>query len=381
MSAQTAAAAASRAGERPIRVMVVDDSGVARSLMGHWLAAEPDIAVVASLRSGREAVDWIARGEADVAVLDIEMPDLDGLSALPQLLARRRDLVIIMASTLTRRNAEISLKALSLGAADYVTKPETGRGGGTAAAFRRDLIAKVRVGGQRHRVVRWPRPSLHVPGTAAPPGIESVPLVQRIAPALAKAPPQALVVGASTGGPQALEALVPALRCAAARVPVLIVQHMPPTFTTILAEHLARASGIPAREAQHGESLVNGTLYVAPGGRHLCAARRGGLPVAVLDDGPPLNFCKPAVDVLFRSAGEVWGARTLGIILTGMGVDGTEGGHALVDGGGVLLAQDEATSAVWGMPGSAAQAGLCTAVLPLGEIGEAIARIVTGDRT
>ena len=191
--------------------------------------------------------------------------------------------------------------------------------------------------------------------------------------------PQALVIGSSTGGPQALTTLIRQLTATLERAPILITQHMPPTFTTVLAEHLARISGRTVREAEHGEAVVAGSVYVAPGGRHMRVARgRSGISI-VLSDDPPINFCKPAVDPLLASASASWGAGTLAVILTGMGADGADGAQKVVAAGGSVIAQDEATSAVWGMPRAVAQAGLCSAVLPLPEIGLVVERLFSGD--
>jgi two-component system chemotaxis response regulator CheB len=197
-----------------------------------------------------------------------------------------------------------------------------------------------------------------------------------------KAAPRVLVIGSSTGGPQALTELCTGLVPVIDHAPVLITQHMPPTFTTILAEHLSRAIDRPVREAEHGEHIRSGHVYIAPGARHMRVTRRDNQAVIVIDDSPPVNFCKPAVDVLFSSAAEVWGTWVLGLILTGMGADGTRGGADIVAAGGSIIAQDEATSVVWGMPGAAAGAGLCSAILPIGEIAPKLVRMFsTGDRT
>jgi two-component system, chemotaxis family, protein-glutamate methylesterase/glutaminase len=362
----------------PIRVMVVDDSVVVRGLVGRWLAEEADLKVVASVRTGRDAVDEVLRADPHVVLLDIEMPDLDGLSALPLLLQKKRDLVVIMASTLTRRNAEVSLKALALGAADYIPKPASNREVTTSADFRRELIEKIRQLGRRRRggaVARAPRP-------AAAPAVPSAAAVAavRLRP-FAPTPPRVLLVGASTGGPQALTALVSRLGPVAERFPVLITQHMPPTFTTILAEHLARASGRPAHEPVDGEPIAPGTIYLAPGGRHMRVERRNGHAAIALDDGPQVNFCKPAVDPLFASAAALYGGSVFAVILTGMGHDGTHGAEAVVAAGGNVIAQDEATSVVWGMPGSAAHAGVCAAVLPLEAIAPRIVRQFMGEKS
>ena len=193
--------------------------------------------------------------------------------------------------------------------------------------------------------------------------------------------PRVLLIGSSTGGPQALMALVAEIGPVIDRFPVLITQHMPPTFTTILAEHLARASRRPAHEGIDGEAIKPGQIYLAPGGRHMRVARRGAEAMIALDDGPPVNFCKPAVDPLFTSAIDVWQGGTLAVVLTGMGSDGTRGGKDIVAAGGNVIAQDEATSVVWGMPGAVAHAGICAAILPLGQIAPKLVRLFAGDRS
>ncbi|MEY9882848.1 chemotaxis response regulator protein-glutamate methylesterase [Bradyrhizobium sp. USDA 329] len=380
----------------PLRVMIVDDSVVIRGLISRWIGAEHDMEVAASLRTGLEAVNQIERINPDVAVLDIEMPELDGLSALPQLLAKKRDLVIIMASTLTRRNAEISFKALSLGAADYIPKPESTREASAADIFHHDLIQKIRhLGARLRRKAAVASPPL-APASPAPAarGPVARPAVPAPAPAvhapssgsLSTRPfstqaPKVLLIGSSTGGPQALMSLVTELGPVIDRFPVLITQHMPPTFTTILAEHLARSSRRPASEAVDGEPVKAGRIYLAPGGKHMRVGRSGADAAISLDDGPAVNFCKPAVDPLFTSAIDVWHGNILSVILTGMGSDGMRGGKDIVAAGGSVIAQDEASSVVWGMPGAAANAGICAAILPLNQIGAKVNRLFAGDRS
>jgi two-component system chemotaxis response regulator CheB len=365
--------------------MVVDDSVVIRGLIGRWIEAEPDMVVAASLRTGLDAVNQVERINPDVAVLDIEMPDLDGISALPQLLAKKRNLVIIMASTLTRRNAEISFKALSLGASDYIPKPESTREPAAAETFRHDLIQKIRhLGAKVRRPVTVASPPLapalgRAPGTR--PALAPVAHPQLLRRAFSTQPPRALLIGASTGGPQALMALVSEIGPLIDRFPVLITQHMPPTFTTILAEHLARASHRPAHEGIEGEIVRPGRIYLAPGGRHMRVVRQGANAAIALDDGPPVNFCKPAVDPLFASAIDVWQGGILAVVLTGMGSDGMRGGKEIVAAGGSVIAQDEATSVVWGMPGAATHAGICAAVLPLGQIAPKLIQMFAGVRS
>jgi two-component system, chemotaxis family, protein-glutamate methylesterase/glutaminase len=385
--ALTSSSTANSTRHEPLRVMVVDDSVVIRGLISRWIEAEPDMVVAASLRTGRDAVNQLDRVNPDVAVLDIEMPDLDGISALPQLLAKKRNLIIIMASTLTRRNAEISFKALALGASDYIPKPESTREITAAETFRHDLIQKIRHLGAK---VRRAVPVTSTPASSPIPARPREPLLRSPAPIaqpqLMRRPfstlaPRVLLVGSSTGGPQALMTLVGELGAVIDRFPVLITQHMPPTFTTILAEHLARSSRRPAHEAVDGEPVKAGQIYLAPGGRHMRVVRHGIEVAIALDDGPPVNFCKPAVDPLFSSAIEVWHGAIMAVVLTGMGSDGMRGGKEIVAAGGSVIAQDEATSVVWGMPGSAANAGICAAVLPLNQIAPKLVRLFSGDRS
>src|SRR5882757_10181029 len=375
-----------------IRVMVVDDAAIVRSLLSRWVEEAPGLKLVAALRNGREAIERLDHARPDVVVLDVEMPELDGISTLSRLLERRRDLVVIMASALTRDHAEVTLKALSLGAADYIPKPVAEGGVMTSAAFQRDLIAKIQALGHRRRTRPVLPPYARRSAYAA---------TRRLGGAVQRAvkwrtaeddanssdlklrpfsimPPRVLLIGASTGGPQALTKIVSRLDAVTGTAPVLITQHMPPTFTTILAEHLSRAGAKPVREAVDAEPILAGTIYLAPGGKHMSVARRNGTAVIVLDDGPPVHFCKPAVDPLFASAAKVWGSWNLAVILTGMGTDGTDGAAAIAAAGGSVIAQDEASSVVWGMPGSAAHAGVCSAVLPLDQIAPKVARMFLG---
>ena len=391
MNIALAAASHAAAAAKPIRVMVVDDAVVARSLVTRWVDAEPDMTIAASLRTGREAVDQIEKCDPDVVVLDVEMPDLDGISALPLLLKKKRDLVVIMASAVTRRGAEVSLRALSLGAADYIPKPATTREATTSSVFRRELIEKIRNLGNRRRVpqrhfiptpledrLRRQRPfATPVVREAVIPKPEAQAFMLR---PFATAIPRVLLIGSSTGGPQALAVLLEKLPAAIDRAPLLITQHMPPTFTTVLAEHLSRVGGRGAHEAEHGEPVLAGGIYVAPGGRHMRVVRdRDGIRIALGDD-PPINFCRPAVDPMFSTAAQVWGASALAIVLTGMGSDGTNGAADIVAAGGSVIAQDEASSVVWGMPRSVAQAGLCSAVLGIAGIAPRVLRLFSGAR-
>lgn len=348
--------------------MVVDDSVVVRGLMARWIGEEGPFEVVGTAPNGRVAVEMIDRTLPDIVLLDLEMPEMDGLTALPRLLEKRPLTQVVVVSTLSQRNAEISLKCLSLGAVDYLAKPETHREVTTSLGFRGELLAKLQgLAGSRRRPAA--EPALR----AAP-----APMPLRPRPRPLSVTPRYLVIGASTGGPRAVAQVLLRMGPALRTVPVLIVQHMPPLFTAVFADHLRTQVGVPAREPKDGERLAPGTIFVAPGGRHMGLARENGQPAIRLDDGPPVNFCRPAVDVLFRDVAAVLGASALGVVLTGMGSDGTHGAQALVDAGAAVLAQDEATSTVWGMPGSVAKAGLARDILPLDAIGPAIRQLLTG---
>jgi two-component system chemotaxis response regulator CheB len=369
--------------DKPIRVMVVDDAIVVRRLLTRWIGAERDMMVAGCVRTGREAVEQLEGCDPDVVVLDVDMPELDGISALPLLLRKKRDLVVIMASTLTRRSAEISLRALSLGAADYVPKPEAAPDPSMSMTFHRELIDKIRNLGRRGRLlVRQLNPGAAAHRTEpAPRWRPTVPQADGLAFTLrpfAMSPPRALLIGSSTGGPQALTTLVGQIGATIDRAPILITQHMPPTFTTVLAEHLARTSGRRVHEAEHDEPIVAGGIYVAPGGRHMRVVRGRTSPTIALGDDPPVNFCKPSVDPFLSSAAQVWGSSSLALVLTGMGSDGTRGAADIAAAGGSVIAQDEETSVVWGMPRSVALAGLCSAILPLGQIPTEVNRLFSG---
>lgn len=379
---------AAAAVSRRIRVMLVDDAVVVRGLFARWVESEPDLEVVATLRTGREAVNQLERVDPDVVVLDVDMPELDGIAALPLLLEKKRDLVVIMASTLTRRNAEISLRALALGAADYIPKPASNREVSASTAFRRDLIERIRQLGMRAKRLRsageparTPPEARHAPSIVPAPAEEGALAPRLTLRPMPLTPPRVLLIGSSTGGPQALNALVAQIDGVLQRAPILITQHMPPTFTAVLAEHLARIAKRPVREAVDGEEINAGVIYLAPGGKHMKVARRDGTAVIAIEDGPLVNFCKPAVDPLFTSAAEVWGNKVLALVLTGMGSDGLAGAKTIVAAGGHIMAQDEATSVVWGMPGQVSNAGLCSAVLPLPEIAGKLTRLFTGERS
>ena len=353
----TLVAASTLAGAQPrarvvARVMLCDDSVVIRGAIARMLESDPHVQVVARASNGRQAIDEITRQSKagtpiDVVVLDIEMPVMDGMTALPQILAADPGIRVLMASTLTMRGADIALRALRLGAADYVAKPSTAQIADDS--FRADLLAKIKgLTRVRHNRADGPSPT----GT---------PLVLR--PAIVRAP-QLLAIGSSTGGPQALFTLMQGLGRKLS-VPVVLTQHMPATFTPILADHLNRLDAVPCTEARDGDVLEPGRAYLAPGDKHLLVEGRPGALRARLSDGPAENFCRPSVDPMLRSATLACAGRVLVVMLTGMGHDGLAGSRQVVAAGGGVIAQDEATSVVWGMPGAVAQAGLCSQVLPL----------------
>jgi two-component system chemotaxis response regulator CheB len=347
----------------PYRVMLVDDSAVIRGILARTLENESDIAVAVTASNGEQAVRLLAQTRVDVIVLDIEMPVLDGLGALPRLFAIDPNVKIVMASTLTQRNAEISLKALELGAADYIPKPTSTRDISAGDEFKRELVAKVRSLGMAYRrtasLPMWSGPAEKLPATKPEP--RSVTLrPYRVHPV------EALAIGSSTGGPQALLRFFKTLKTFPG--PVLVTQHMPPTFTAILAENIGRASGRPCAEAKDGEPVRPGRIYVAPGNFHMTLHREAiGIRIGLNQD-PPENFCRPSVDPMLRSMAEVWGSSVLTVILTGMGHDGLKGCRAIVGAGGIVIAQDEASSVVWGMPGAVAQDGICSVVKPVDDL-------------
>ncbi len=363
---------------KPIRVMVVDDSAVVRGLVSRWIEEEPGLEVAARHANGKLAVDDVARSAPDIVLLDIEMPVMDGLEALPLLLRARPELRVLMVSTLTRRNAEISFKALALGALDYVPKPDSNREVTTSLDFRREVIRKIKsLGRVRTHATGLGDGVRIVPGDATPGEIHRrVAFTQR---PFSLVPPRIVAIGSSTGGPQALAALLGAASPSLSRVPVVVAQHMPPVFTSILAERLAKATGREVREGIQGETLKPGTIYVAPGNFHMTVVR-ADQPALRLGSEPPIHFCRPAADPLLASVAATFGPAALGIVLTGMGHDGAAGARAIAERGGSVIAQDEASSVVWGMPGAAAALGVCAAVLPPAEIAETMAKLVRGER-
>jgi two-component system chemotaxis response regulator CheB len=352
----------------PVRVVVIDDSVVIRRVLTNMLSADPDIEVVGSAANGKLGLEKIRTTKPDIVTLDIEMPVMDGLTTLPLLRAEFPHLPVLMFSTLTTRGGSATLDALALGATDYLTKPETIGGRDQAiAALEAELLPKIKVLG-RLRSASRARTTRPAPATLGQP-------VRHAATARV----DVVVIAVSTGGPKALQDVIPQLP-ANLPVPVVLVQHMPPVFTGLLADRLDRASQVNVVEATHGADVVAGTVYVAPGGRHMVVSKAmAGQVVVLLNDDAPENSCRPAADPLFRSVVAAYGANALGVVLTGMGNDGCKGAQGLVDAGGEVIAQDEATCVVWGMPGAVVHAGLASTEVPLPSVvGEIMKRVARG---
>ncbi|GAA0318121.1 chemotaxis response regulator protein-glutamate methylesterase [Kineococcus aurantiacus] len=364
-------------GER-IKVLTVDDSVVVRRLVTDVLASDPAIEVVGTAPNGKVALEKIAQLAPDAVTLDIEMPVMDGLETIKEIRKIDRKLPVIMFSTLTERGATATLEALSSGASDYVTKPaNVGSVSESMESVRQQLIPKIKALVPGHAALAAPVRPAFAPGPAAP---AAGSLAGSFAGSSAGRPrsgalkaPRALVVGSSTGGPEALSAVLAKLP-ASLGVPVLVTQHMPPVFTRLYAQRLDKSSALRVVEAADGDAVVPGTVYVAPGDFHMEVVRRGPQMAIKLNQGPAENFCRPAVDVMLRSAVAAYGGELLAVILTGMGSDGKLGCKAVAAAGGQVLAQDEATSVVWGMPGAVTREGIADEVLPLGSIADAIQR-------
>ena len=348
-----------------IRVLIVDDAVVIRRLLFDCLAEDPDIVVVGTAANGQIALAKIEQLTPDLVTLDIEMPVMDGLQTLQAIRKTYPRLPVIMFSTLTERGAAATLDALSLGASDYVTKPaNVGSVGAALLRIREELIPKI-----KGLCYRAPMP----PAVVQPRACAQAQSSREAGPASV---PRAeiLAIGVSTGGPNALSTLLPGLP-KNFPAPIVIVQHMPPLFTRLLAERLTTVSGLPAREGEAGALLRPGEIWVAPGGYHMEVEKAGTGAIRLrTHQGPAENSCRPAVDVLFRSVAQVFGARALAVVLTGMGQDGLRGCECIHEAGGQVLAQDEASSVVWGMPGAVSQAGLAGKVLPLHELAVEINR-------
>lgn len=349
----------------PIRVLVVDDSVVIRRLLTTIIDADPELEVAGIAQNGNIALQRIRQLQPDIVTLDVEMPELDGLATLEQLRADHPDLPVVMFSTLTERGGEATLTALALGASDYVTKPAN--------------VGSVTAGMERVRDELLPK----LKGLCRAPSQTVFPPFERIVQAGAPSESVELVaIGSSTGGPNALTEVLGAFP-ADLGVPIVVVQHMPAVFTKLLASRLDESCAVTVHEAEDGLRAEAGHVYIAPGDHHMTVERRiaGGFTLRTNQD-PPENFCRPAVDPLFRSVAKATHGNAVAAVLTGMGHDGRDGCVPLREAGAHIIAQDEATSVVWGMPGAVASAGLADSVLPLHAIGPALAgRVRSARRT
>ncbi|HYO84934.1 MAG TPA: chemotaxis response regulator protein-glutamate methylesterase [Dermatophilaceae bacterium] len=355
------------AGAR-IRVLVCDDSVVIRRLVSEVLSSDPDIEVVGTAVNGKHALDNLERLKPDVMILDVEMPIMDGLQTLIEVRRVDRTLPIIMFSTLTERGAGATLDALERGASDYVTKPSNVASvSESMAAVRSQLIPRI-----KSLTGRLPRP-VRTAGPANP----DVFLPQ--APASASSRVDIVCIGVSTGGPDALTQLIPRLPTDFP-VPLIVTQHMPPVFTQLFAQRLNAKSRLKVSEATDGDAVRAGRVLIAPGDFHMRLVNCANGPVVRLDQGPQENYCRPAVDAMFRSVPTCYQGRALAVIMTGMGSDGVKGAEHIVHAGGSLIVQDEKTSVVWGMPGAAVAAGLPGVVVPLPALADTILSRVQGGR-
>lgn len=354
---------------RPKTVVIADQSVVVRGLFARWLGEAGKFHVVAVAGDGETALAHAGRFQPDVMVLDLDMAGGDGAPGLSDILKHSPNTGVLLAATLTERNARVALEWMTKGAMDVVSKPDNRSGVPLSLDIRNEFLLKV--GNialtQGHPGALPPELDFELP---APATVNLRPLVTMV--------PRYLTIGASTGGPRAVAKVLADIGDCLRELTTLVVQHMPPVFTASFAEQVSAQIGLPAREPYDGERLSRGTIYIAPGGRHLGIDRKLGHLVATITDGPPVRFCRPAVDVLFSEAARHLGPAALGLVLTGMGSDGTDGAGALRRAGAAVIAQDEFSSTIWGMPGSVVRARHASAVIPLDGIGEAIRNLIHG---
>jgi two-component system chemotaxis response regulator CheB len=342
---------------RPVRILIVDDSAVARKLLHDLLASAPEIVVAGAAGDGHQALARIRDLKPDLVTLDIDMPGMDGLGALVEIRKLYPNLPVIMFSTLTERGAMVTLDALARGASDYVAKPSPSETPERShERVRKELIRKIKCL-----------------------CVERVPQPQPAFTRLSARPPSRIdvvAIGTSTGGPGALSELIPQLP-ADLPVPIVIVQHMPPLFTRLLAERLNVIASLEVREGKEGEKVRRGQVWIAPGDHHMTVVRKGADILLALNRDAEENSCRPAVDVLFRSVAQIYGANVLAVVLTGMGSDGTQGAAAIREAGGEVIVQDEESSVVWGMPGKVVAASLADRIYPLSGIASEVVRRVS----
>jgi len=344
----------------PQTCLIVDDSVVVRAILTDWVSAKSGFEVTGSARDGEAAIRKARDLKPDFILLDIEMPVMTGLEAIPHLREAAPEAHIIVVSSMDPSSARSALRGLHAGATDFIAKPSSDPQGRGKDAFREELVAKLKSLAGHDSAPGAPAP---VPGPRAP--------------GRTGAAPRAVLIGSSTGGPPALVRVLKDLAPAAGGAPILITQHMPAVFTEILATDLSRQTGLDIREGVDGEPVLTGRGYIAPGGYHMTVGGDADAPRIRLDQEPPINFCRPAVDPLFQSAARVYGGALIAAVLTGMGQDGARGAQAIASAGGRVIAQDEETSVVWGMPGAVSRAVPAADILPVDRIGAALAAGLT----
>jgi len=349
----------SPATARKIRVLIVDDSALVRKLLSELLGSAPDIEVVGAAPDAYLAREKIKSLNPDVLTLDVEMPRMDGITFLRNLM-RLRPMPVVMVSSLTEAGAEVTLDALSIGAVDYLSKPKVDLAA-TLGDYREELLEKIRAASRARVRAYEPKPERTAPGSLSADAV-----LRRTVPVRFRTTDRLIAVGASTGGTEAIKTFLEGMPPDAPGV--VITQHIPKAFSTPFAERMNRCSAMTVCEAHDGQQIMPGHVYIAPGDRHMMVLRSGTRWICRLDDGPPVNRHKPSVDVLFRSVAQEAGHNAIGVLLTGMGKDGAQGLLEMRQAGSPTVAQDEATSIVWGMPGEAVHIGAAAEELPLARI-------------
>lgn len=358
--------------QNPYKVMIVDDSSVVRGLMSLAISEDSEIEIISTAHNGEVAIKNAARHSPEVIILDIEMPIMNGIDALKILVKQNPDAKIIMASTLTVKNAEISMEAMKIGAVDYLTKPTARSGDESLKIFHHDLIAKIKALGGAARRKTSLLPKTTTLQNKISKNVTATGLIPTIKPC-------AIAVGSSTGGPDALIKLFTSLKGRKLDIPIFITQHMPPTFTKLFAGHLSKASGRKCMEAAENEVVQSDVVYIAPGDYHMIINRDGANLVTNIIQTAQENYCRPSVDPMLRSLIKLYKRDLLMVMLTGMGHDGLQASRELKAAGGTLIAQDKETSVVWGMPGAVAEDGICNEILPLDGIAHYIIKACGGN--
>lgn len=356
---------------QPIRVLLADDSALVRRIISQVVNSHPSCDIVFAAADGREAIEKYLTLQPDLVILDLKMPKMDGIEVLTQIRKHDRTIPVIICSTLTTPGAEATMEALTAGASDYITKPtQVGHIQDAIRHLQQELLPKVLIWGSRRHVRTTSDARIH----ATAPSVASTEARQLEMARLA-----VIGIGVSTGGPNALAEVLAALP-ASFPTPILIAQHMPPMFTRLLAERLSQQCRLPVSEAEQNMPIESGKVLIAPGDHHLTVLRHGTQDVCRLNKNPPINSCRPSVDVLFNSLAEVYGKHCLAVVLTGMGRDGLDGCHNVHNVGGKIIVQDEESSTVWGMPRVVAEAKLADLQLPLRKIGPELTRLAAGQR-